>query len=108
MQLAARMPDGATLRDHLAAAAAHGGPPDPRLHLRPPPGTAAVWECFVALNGCRPAGMGPSGIPPSEIDAWQRLHGVRLTPWEVELLMAVDRAVLAAQAEAESRANRRH
>lgn len=103
MQLAARQPDGATLREHLAAVAAQGARADVRLTLKPPPALRALWECFLALHACRPVGMAAGAIPPSEIDAWQRLHGVQLTAWEVETLMAADRAALAAQADAKPR-----
>lgn len=96
MQLAAAQPDGSTLRQHLQAAAAAGAPPDPRLNSRPPEAAAALYDLFVALNAARPVGMGPNAIPPSEMLAWQQLHGVRLSPWEAETLLAMDRAALAA------------
>lgn len=95
MQLATRQSDGSTLREHLQSAAAQGQPADPRLGAGAPPQCAALWDAFVALNGARPSGMGASAIPPSEIVAWQQLHGVRLTPWEADTLQAMDRAVLA-------------
>jgi hypothetical protein len=96
MRLAATLPDGSTLRDHLHAAAAAGMPADVLLLSRAPGSAAAIWEAFVALNAARPVGMGPSAIPPSELLAWQQLHGVCLSPWEAETLLAMDRAALAA------------
>ena len=95
MRLAATQPDGATLRDHLQAAVASGAATDPLLLHTAPPEGAALWDAFVALNGARPVGMAPGPVPPSEIVAWQQLMGLRLTPWEVETLMAMDRAALA-------------
>jgi hypothetical protein len=95
MRLAARLPDGSTLRQHLQAA----GATDPRLTAMPPAGCDGIWRAFCDLNAARPVGMGAGAVPPSEIDAWQRLHGVRLSPWEVETLMLMDRAALAVMAE---------
>jgi hypothetical protein len=95
MRLAARLPDGSTLRQHLQAA----GAVDARLTATPPAGCDGIWRAFVDLNAARPAGMSAAAVPPSEIDAWQRLHGVRLSPWEVETIMLMDRAALAVIAE---------
>lgn len=96
MRLSARQPDGATLREHLQAAAASGMRPDPLLLHRPPPACANVWDAFAMLHAARPVGMAPGAITPSEIVAWQQLVGVTLNPWEVETLMAMDRAAMAA------------
>lgn len=95
MQLAQRLPDGQPLRAHLEAAAAAGAAPDPRLHAQPPAAGRALWQAFVDLSGARPVGMAPSALPPTEIDAWARLNGLRFTGWEVGTLMAMDRAALA-------------
>ena len=99
MTLAATQSDGATLRDHLIAA----GAADPRLVAQPPRGTESLWHVVVALSAQRTE---PVASPASEIDAWQRLHGVRLSPWEVETVQAADRAcvaVLRLQAESKRR-----
>ena len=100
MQLAARQPDGSTLRDHLQAAADSGARRDPRLTLSPPREGAALWDAFASLHASRPVGMVPCAIPPSEYVAWQQLHGVRLTAWEADTLQAMDRAALAVANEA--------
>ena len=88
MTLAATQSDGATLRDHLIAA----GATDPRLSAQPPQGTKELWHVVVALSAQRSE---PIATPASEIDAWQRLHGVSLSPWEVETVQAADRACAA-------------
>jgi hypothetical protein len=52
-----------------------------------------VWEVFRRLG--RPASM--SGVLPitcQEIDAYQRVHGVQLTPWELDLIAAFDNVAL--------------
>jgi hypothetical protein len=99
MQLAAKQQDGSTLRQHLQVAARGGERPDPRLFSQAPRAAAALWEAFLTLHASRPSGMGASGIPSSELLAWQQLHGVRLSPWEVDTLRAMDQAALAVAAE---------
>lgn len=97
MQLNARQPDGATLREHLLAAAQATGRTDERLQLRCPPEGRQLVQVWAELSASRPAGLGgASGIPPSEILAWQRLHNVPLSPWEVQTLQEMDAAALAA------------
>jgi hypothetical protein len=39
--------------------------------------------------------MGASGIAFAEIEAWQRLTGVQLSPWELDALTEIDARVLA-------------
>ena len=101
MRLAAIQPDGSTLRDHLQAAAAAGAPLDPLLQRRLSAPCAALWSVFIELDAARPVGMQRGAVPHSEVAAWQQLAGVRLTPWEVDTLLAMDRAAIAA-------ANKRH
>ena len=70
----------------------------PELEILPvPPGTEALLHAFEQLHAARPAGgFGIAAIPMSEIIAWQQAMGVRLTPWEVETLLYLDRAALVA------------
>ena len=95
MQLMHRQGDGRPLREHLQAAMAAGAAPDERLARKPPRDGLALWEAFCELASVRPGGMGPGAVPLTEIEAWQRLHGVRLTSWELGTLLAMDRAALA-------------
>jgi hypothetical protein len=92
MALAATQADGATLRDHLIAAAKAGADPDPRLSAQPPAGTAELWQVVLALSAQRTEAV---ATPVSEIAAWQALHGVQLSAWEVETVQAADRACAA-------------
>jgi hypothetical protein len=39
--------------------------------------------------------MGVSGIAYSEIEAWQRLTGARLSPWELDTLTEIDARIIA-------------
>lgn len=96
MQLGQRMKDGATLREHLQAHARQTGIVDPRLVAQLPRSVADLWEAFVSLSASRQA---EGGIPVSEVLAWQQLHGVRLSGWDVDTLCAMDRAVMAVVAE---------
>ena len=99
MHLAHRQPDGAPLRAHLQAAARQTRRPDPRLAADVPRAGAALWSAFVSLSASRaPAFSGISPLLPSEMLAWQALHGLRLTGWEIDTLTAMDSAACAAQA----------
>jgi len=76
-------------------AAAQAGATPPELHLPPLPVCAeALWGVFLDLNNCRDVGMAISPIKPSEVLAYQRLHGVRFNPWEVDTLAALDRVAM--------------
>lgn len=48
------------------------------------------------LNGRRQIGMVANPISEMQIEAFARLHGVRVTPVDFEILCQVDAAVLAA------------
>lgn len=99
MRLSHRQADGATVREHLQASAAASGRAHPDLLVPVPPGGETVWEAFIGLSAGRPVGLGGSAqIPPSEFVAWQSLHGLRLSSWEVDTLQAMDRAALAQSA----------
>lgn len=91
-----RQPDGKPLRDHLLSAAAAGATPDPRLTDQPPACCTLLWQAFIDLIGTRPAGLaGAQSIPPSEVLAWQAGRNLRLRPWDLDTLSAMDRATLA-------------
>ena len=103
MQLSALEGDGAPLRTHLTRLRASTGRLDPRLaaSMAPvPPAVAPLWEAFRTLSGTRaPTVEGLAPITCTEIEAWQRLAGVRLTPWEADTLLAVDRSARTAAAQ---------
>lgn len=88
--------DGAPVRTHLQRLLQNTGRLDPMLaeSLKPlPPAIAPLWDLFAALSHTRALG---GAITYTELEGWQRAHGVRLTSWEVETLMAMDRAVRSA------------
>jgi len=64
---------------------------------------AYIWEWVRELHGR--SGVTMSGLAPlshQEIEAWQRLHEIELTPLEVEALIAVDSALISASAPEEA------
>lgn len=68
-----------------------------------PEGCEETWNTFVALrSSCPSAGMGPGVISFADLDAYQRVTGDRLEPWQIGAIMAADRAYLNVAAEARS------
>lgn len=59
-----------------------------------PPFLVVLWETFIALSRKRTHGMGTNPISSLEIESWCRLHQVELSPWEVEIIEALDAAVM--------------
>lgn len=58
-----------------------------------------LWQVFTELNATRQGGIGPSRIALQDYLAWQQLHDVSLTPWEIETLIEMDIAALNAHSE---------
>ncbi len=52
-----------------------------------------IWQIFNSL-GRAPSMGGISPISQQEIQAWQHNHGIRLTPWELEVIQAFDRIAI--------------
>lgn len=73
------------------------GQPDPRLEpVQIPSCVQGLWETFQTLAACRRSGMAAQPLCLIDLEAWCRLHGLRLSAWEVETLIVVDAAALAA------------
>lgn len=81
------------MRTHLRRLAANTGKVDRRLTIEWPPYGRAVWETFKSL-GRAPSMNGLTAISQQEIQAWQQNHGIRLTPWELEMIEVFDRITL--------------
>jgi hypothetical protein len=63
----------------------------PELRIAPlPSGCKLLWDTFLELHNARGGGMGPAPISWRDLHAWQEMRGVRLTPWEVDTVMAMD------------------
>lgn len=55
-----------------------------------PPALAHVWNAFARLGARRASGFGTSPIGFLEIEAFQRLSGIKLMPLEVRLIEELD------------------
>ena len=53
-----------------------------------------VWQYFLQLHRKRTHGMSPNPISDEAILAWQRRHGIELTPFEGECIDALDEIYL--------------
>lgn len=96
-----KQPDGQTLRAHLRAAWNATGRKPPELEVPPLPRAArAVWSVFCELDDTRGGnGFGVDAINEARLLSWQQLHGVRLTPWEIQQIQRLDRLCLTAMVE---------
>lgn len=94
--LAARQPDGASLRDHLEAVARATGVRPPELDPPPvPAGLAHVWRWFGDLStGRRLGAFGPAPLGWDDIAAWAALAGAKPTPADLDALRELDAAYL--------------
>ena len=65
-----------------------------------PAGCDLLWSDFLELHECRGSnGFAPSRISFADIDAWQRVQGIRLPAWRIAAIRAADSAFLAHHAE---------
>lgn len=98
-RLGRRRKDGMTERDHLLAAQRVTGKQPPELDVPPlPAGLGELWHAYLQIRNSCAAGLGPAVMTQQDVLAWQQLQGVRLLPWEVDTLLAVDLAARAAAA----------
>jgi hypothetical protein len=49
-----------------------------------------IWTAFCRLNARRRSGFSIEPIGWGDLDAFIRLTGVRLAPWEVQLIAMLD------------------
>jgi len=100
VHLGRREPDGATRRDHLMAAERAGirtGELDPPPL---PPGGDVLLDVYWRLRRSAGGnGMGMNAVSLHDVLAYQQAYGVALLPEEIDWLLDIDAAVLAAIAE---------
>lgn len=61
-----------------------------------PAGCGELWRIFGELHACRGnSGFGPMCVTFTEIDAYQRVSGVKLQAWELDAIRRADAAFLA-------------
>lgn len=59
-----------------------------------PEGCEELWRIFNELHACRAWPYGPQRITYADIDAFQRVSGVSLQPWERDAIRRADAAYL--------------
>lgn len=96
--------DGATLREHLHRLARNTGRVDARLLVEVPAPARQLWGVFMAWSAHRRSGLGLHPLTYVDVEAWSRLYGVRLTPWELDTLFELDAAALRIAASNQPRA----
>lgn len=93
-----RSGDGSTVGDHLAALRAQGValPEDDTDDDTPglEPALVRLWAVWRDLNATRSSGMAANPISYGEIEAFCRLTGEHLDPWEARAVRAVDDAYM--------------
>lgn len=97
--------DGSPLLDHLLAIERQTGR-RPQILLDAPPlpqGCGELWDIFNELHACRGGSTAPKRITYVDIDAYQRVSGLRLLPWERAAIRRADDAYLKRERERLSR-----
>ena len=105
-ELNAPQDDGATLRDHLEMYQASTGMMHPIMKAAPhlPAGCEYLWSDFMDMHSTRQfRDSGPAPISFLDIDAWQRVNGVALQPWQLNAIRRADAEFLRATAKAVKR-----
>jgi hypothetical protein len=106
MKLARRVGDK-TRREHMEAYwKATGRKPKPLQDAGEcPDGFGPVWRTFCRLSQARGVGMANEPISYADIAAFQGVAGVRLRPWQVELIERLDGLWLGMRAEWQKKAH---
>ena len=81
--------DGHPLRAHLQRVA-ETGREDTRLFNECPREVLPLWVAYTQIGRCRSGGLGAGAISLQEVESWQRLTGVTLTPWELDAIIELD------------------
>lgn len=96
--LSATDKDGNSYRDHLQGQLKRARTPERQAELEEelalPPFPEALrylWTAFVRMRRRNAGnGYGPTPITWADIDAYSRLSGLRLQPWEIEIIELLD------------------
>lgn len=92
-ELSKSQDDGLPLRAHLENYQRQTGKVHPMLVDPPklPRGCLQLWADFLELHDSRGStGWGAARITFADIDAWQRVRGVKLDQWETDLIRKTD------------------
>lgn len=104
------MPDGATKRQALESVERQTGKRPAELIGPPIPlALAYLWRWFLDIHrGRGSTGYGPAALSYGEIDAWRRLMSADPSPWEIDILRALDAAYLRFASEQSKRNKPKH
>ena len=89
--------DGAPMLAHLQAYQRRTGKVHEKLIDAPelPAGCEGLWPDFLELHDSRGStGFGAMRITFADMDAWQRVRGAALPPWQVDAIRRADNAWL--------------
>lgn len=88
--------DGKTLRWHLETVYEQTGKMPEQLDIPELPYEVAhIWDCFLKLSAKRTSGFKERNpLSELEIEAWERRRRMRLDPFEIECIDALDRVYL--------------
>lgn len=62
-----------------------------------------LWRAYNRLRRRKGSGFGPGPIEWPDIDAFLRLSGFALAPWEIEVIEEIDDVFLSVVADAQNR-----
>jgi hypothetical protein len=93
-----RVAGGASVGDHMGFVARITGA-SPILAPELPTVLIYLWNIFTRLHGTRPRGFSTGRITFSEIEAYSRVMGDPLLPWEVEVIIGLDDIYMAVSSE---------
>lgn len=86
-----------TRRSHFRQVEKQTGRIVDELHPDPPPECALhIWAWFADI---RNSYDGSVPVPPSEVEAWCRLTGNTLLPWEYRAIRQLDKELMSIRAE---------
>lgn len=97
-ELSAPQGDGLTLREHLEGLAERTGKTLAEVAGLPdlPQGCEFIWRDFMALSiGRGSNGFSAARITWADIEAYQRVNGIRFAGWEIDAIRRLDNAFLA-------------
>ena len=84
------------MREHLQQVTKITGKlPDELIEPELLPGCDSIWQMFLSLNNGRDGENKP--LSWRDLHAWQQMQDVRLDAFEIDILIAMDRAALAAR-----------
>lgn len=94
-KLSAKDKNGDSLRDTLEKAKLHTGIiADELIKIDVHPSVMYLWHYFLQLSSSRQSGMAVSPLSYFEIESWQRLSRIEISPFELTVIKALDSAFI--------------